>query len=85
MTMPNMTGDRLAMEMRRIRPDIPILLCTGYSEAQQKQTARAIGIRGIVMKPVLMYKLATAVREALEDREAQADTGRTAPPKPPGG
>ncbi|MEM5786075.1 MAG: ATP-binding protein [Syntrophobacteraceae bacterium] len=66
MTMPNMTGDRLALELMKIRADIPIVVCTGYSERITDDQAKAMGIRAFVMKPVLMAKLARAVREVLD-------------------
>ncbi|HBZ57326.1 MAG TPA: hybrid sensor histidine kinase/response regulator, partial [Syntrophobacteraceae bacterium] len=68
MTMPNMTGDVLATELMRIRPDIPIVLCTGYSEAILEAKAKNIGVRALVMKPILCAKLAQAVRAALDHR-----------------
>lgn len=66
MTMPNMTGDRLAMEVMRIRPDIPIIICTGYSEEILTETARNVGVKALVKKPILTSELARAVRTALE-------------------
>ncbi len=67
LTMPNLTGDKLAIELMRIRKDIPIVLCTGYSETMMEHRVRTIGIKTIVLKPILMASLATAVRAALED------------------
>ena len=68
MTMPNMTGDILAMELMHIRPDIPIILCTGYSEEILSETAKNVGIRALVMKPILTAELARAVRVALDGK-----------------
>ncbi len=68
MTMPVMTGDNLAREMMRIRKDIPIVLCTGYSEKITEEHAKAMGIRAFVMKPVLISQMAWAIRDALGDR-----------------
>jgi CheY-like chemotaxis protein/anti-sigma regulatory factor (Ser/Thr protein kinase) len=68
MTMPNMTGDKLAVELMGIRADIPVVLCTGYSEKMLEERAKAIGIRSVLMKPLLMAKMATAIREALSNR-----------------
>jgi CheY-like chemotaxis protein/anti-sigma regulatory factor (Ser/Thr protein kinase) len=68
MTMPNMTGDKLAVELMRIRADIPIIICTGYSERMLEERVKTAGIRAFVMKPVLMAKLARAVREALDQK-----------------
>jgi signal transduction histidine kinase/DNA-binding response OmpR family regulator len=66
MTMPNMTGDKLALELMKVRTDIPVIICTGYSERMLEEKIKAAGIRAFVMKPVLMAKLARAVREALD-------------------
>ncbi len=66
MTMPTMTGDKLAVELMRIREDIPIVLCTGYSERIIAESARAIGIKAFVMKPILIGELARTVRDVLD-------------------
>ena len=68
MTMPEMSGDRLAQELIKIRPDIPIIIYTGFSEKISKNRARDIGIRKFIMKPIVMSDLAKAVREALDGR-----------------
>jgi len=65
MTMPNLTGDRLAKELMKIRPDIPIILCTGFSENISEQKAKEIGIRGFSMKPFVMRDLAETTRRVL--------------------
>ena len=65
MTMPGLTGDKLAAEMLKIRPDIPIVLCTGYSELITAEKARAIGIKEFVMKPVVMKEMAKTIRQVL--------------------
>jgi PAS domain S-box-containing protein len=66
MTMPNMRGDHLAMELLKIRPDIPIILCTGFSEMISEEKAKSFGIRQFIMKPISTNDLAKAVREALD-------------------
>jgi signal transduction histidine kinase/ABC-type amino acid transport substrate-binding protein/ActR/RegA family two-component response regulator len=66
MTMPNMTGDSLAEAVRAIRPDIPVIVCTGYSERMTEEKARAMGIAGFLYKPLLLEQLSRTVREALE-------------------
>ena len=63
--MPNMTGDKLADEMIGIRPDIPIVLCTGYSEKFTRRDASDMGIEAFLMKPLVMQDLANTVRQAL--------------------
>ncbi len=68
MTMPNMTGDELARKLMAIRSDIPVILCTGYSERISKEKAQAIGIREFVLKPIIMSELAVTVRKVLDER-----------------
>jgi PAS domain S-box-containing protein len=71
MTMPNMTGADLAREILAIRPGMPVILCTGYSEIMSAEQAREIGIRGYVMKPMTRRDLGLAIREALEGEVAK--------------
>ncbi len=52
MAMPSMPGDRLAVELIKIRPDIPILLCTGFSETMSEEKVASLGIKGFIMKPI---------------------------------
>ncbi len=66
LTMPDMTGIDLAREINRIDSDMPIILCTGFSELIQPDQARAAGIREILFKPVVRSQLSVAVRKALE-------------------
>ena len=67
MSMPNMTGDQLAYEVRQIRPDIPIIICTGFSEQINKETAEAIGVKGFLMKPFMISDMAQMVRKVLDE------------------
>ena len=71
MTMPEMTGDRLAQEMIKIRPDIPIILCTGYSQQITAETAATMGIRSYAYKPLVKKQLAATIRAVL-DRQIAA-------------
>ncbi|MBF0242406.1 MAG: response regulator [Desulfamplus sp.] len=66
MTMPEMSGDNVAKEAMQIKPDIPIIVLTGYSEKLSPQKAQEIGIKGYLMKPVSLADLADAVRGALD-------------------
>ncbi|HRF89936.1 MAG TPA: response regulator, partial [Desulfobacter postgatei] len=66
-TMPDITGDRLAQEVLTIRPDIPVLLCTGFSENIDKRKAEQIGIKGFLMKPVGKSDMARTVRQILDN------------------
>jgi PAS domain S-box-containing protein len=65
-TMPYLPGSELAKEMLRIRPDIPIILCTGHSSVIDRDIAKAIGIKSFVMKPISKKVLAKKVREVLD-------------------
>jgi CheY-like chemotaxis protein len=65
--MPNMTGDQLAVELMSIRPDIPIILCTGFSNENEVKRAKAMGIKGFLMKPMAIGDLAEMVRKVLDD------------------
>ena len=67
MTMPSLLGTELAREMIKIRNDIPILICTGFSERLDKETPESLGIKGYINKPVLMKELTTKVREILDE------------------
>ncbi|MGM0665607.1 MAG: PAS domain S-box protein [Thermodesulfobacteriota bacterium] len=68
MTMPGMRGDRLAEEILAIRPDIPVILCTGYNKQTSKEKSREIGIRALVMKPFTQHMLASTVRKVLDEK-----------------
>jgi len=61
-----MTGDKLAGELIKIRSDIPIILCTGFSEMMSKEKAAALGIKGFLMKPVVMKDLSSIIRYVLD-------------------
>ncbi|MEA3417315.1 MAG: PAS domain S-box protein [Thermodesulfobacteriota bacterium] len=65
MTMPNMTGDKLAGEIMKIRLDIPVILCTGFSERMSDERAESLGIKGFLMKPVVMKDLSNMIRKVL--------------------
>jgi CheY-like chemotaxis protein len=65
MTMPGMTGDRLARRIMEIRPEIPVILCTGYSKHITEAGAKDQGIREYVMKPLELRGLAQTIRKAL--------------------
>ncbi len=72
MTMPNMTGDKLAAEIMKSRPDIPVILCTGYSRRIAEHSAKALGIRAFAYKPLVKAELAKTIRNVLdEENEAQ--------------
>ena len=66
MTMPHLTGDRLAKEILRIRPDIPIILCTGFNACITEEKAKEMGICQFSLKPFVMRDLAVTARKALD-------------------
>jgi signal transduction histidine kinase/ActR/RegA family two-component response regulator len=66
MTMPKLTGTQLANELLKIRPDIPIILCSGFSEAMARESAKIKGIRAYLMKPIVMEQLATTIRQVID-------------------
>lgn len=68
LTMPGMTGDKLAIQMTGIRPDIPIILCTGQGGLGLAGRAKEAGIRELVMKPLVRRDLAESVRRVLDAR-----------------
>lgn len=65
MTMPNMTGDKLAGKITKIRSDIPVILCTGFSERMSQGNAHSPGISEFIMKPVALEKLSKTLRKVL--------------------
>jgi PAS domain S-box-containing protein len=67
MTMPNITGDRLAVELMKIRPDIPVILCTGYNKRLSDETVSGLGIRALAHKPMVRSDLSKIVRKVLDE------------------
>ena len=66
MAMPNMSGNKLTVELMKIRKNIPILLCTGFSETMSETKAASLGIKGFLLKPVVMKNLAKKIREVID-------------------
>ncbi|MBN1905315.1 MAG: DUF3365 domain-containing protein [Deltaproteobacteria bacterium] len=66
MTMPAMTGLQLVREVRSIRPDMPVILCTGYSDQIDDEKAEMAGVNEFLIKPLSMYDIAGAIRRVLE-------------------
>ncbi len=66
-TMPKMTGAELAQKMLKIRPDIPIILATGFSELVSKERSKALGISEFIMKPLFSDEIADLVRRVLDN------------------
>jgi CheY-like chemotaxis protein len=70
--MPGTTGLDLAVELRRVRPDLPIVLATGFSRSVDVQTVAEQGLRGLVMKPYTAQALGEALHGALSGEAAGA-------------
>ena len=66
MTMPKMTGSELALQLMQIKPDIPIILCTGYSETMSEEKAKSLGIKEFIMKPIEKKNFADSIRKVLD-------------------
>jgi PAS domain S-box-containing protein len=69
MAMPNMSGDKLSKEINKIRPGIPVLLCTGFSETMSEEKAISLGINGFLLKPIVMKDLSHKIREVLDKKQ----------------
>jgi len=65
MAMPKMAGDKLSLGLVQIRPDIPVLLCTGFSETMSEKKAASMGIKGFLLKPIVMRDLDQKIREMI--------------------
>lgn len=74
MTMPQMTGDRLVQEILRIRPETPIILCTGFSEKLSDERVRQIGIKALVMKPMMLREIGNMAKNVMEMRRLKPRT-----------
>jgi PAS domain S-box-containing protein len=69
LTMPEMTGTQLAKKLLAIRPDLPIVLCTGFSDQVNGEMLKSIGIRSLLLKPLTIQELAHSVRLAIEAKQ----------------
>ena len=76
MTMPDLSGDKLAAQLVAIRPDIPIILCTGYSKRLSDDIIAASGVKALAMKPLAIKELARTVREVLDGMPPSGAAGR---------
>ncbi len=76
MSMPHMSGDKLALELIKIRGDIPILMCTGFSDRMTDERIKSLGIRELLIKPIVIKDLAHKIREALDpESRPKIDSG----------
>ena len=73
MTMPEMTGVDFFKAVRALRPDIPVVLCTGYSEMISEKTAEKIGLSAFILKPVEIGEFAVLLRKLLDGRNRRAE------------
>jgi two-component SAPR family response regulator len=62
-----MSGDELVTKMKHIRSDVPVILCTGFSERIKDRNINELGINGILMKPIIKSDLAQTVRKVLDE------------------
>lgn len=67
MAMPNMSGDKLSSEIKSIRPDVPLVLCTGYNDRIEDKNDKDMGIDGLLMKPIIKSDLAHMVRKIIDE------------------
>ncbi len=74
MSMPKMNGEHLVREMTAVRPDIPVIICTGFSERLNRDTAGSLGIKGLLLKPVILSDLARVARRVLDGADELVET-----------
>ncbi len=67
LTMPEMTGDRLAREVRNLRPGMPVIVCSGFMDKISREKAKSKGATAFIEKPLTLEKLASMVREVLDE------------------
>ena len=68
MTMPQMTGVKLSEKLMAIRPDIPIIICTGYSALVDEEKAKELGLASYIMKPIDIREIAQTIRKVLDKK-----------------
>lgn len=68
MSMPNMDGDELAREILAVRPEIPIILCSGYNSKLNEKEVLAMGIRAYFLKPIIRHVFAFSIRKVLDEK-----------------
>jgi FixJ family two-component response regulator len=75
--MPDLNGVDLAREIRRVRPELPVVLMSGYSGAQLTERARAAGVADLLRKPLVRRDIAAALGRALRRPRYSTSTGST--------
>ena len=78
LTMPHITGDVLTRKLLNIRPDLPVILCTGYSERMNHAKARQLGVAAYLLKPLSVKELATTVRTILDQKRSSSSRAMAA-------
>jgi len=73
-TMPGVTGSDLALKMLQLRPNLPIILCTGYSSIISEEKAKSMGIKGFALKPLVRKEIALLIRQVLDEQAARSHT-----------
>ena len=73
MTMPKMTGDEFTKEIHAKRPDIPVIMCTGFSENIDEEKANALNIDAFLYKPINVAKLLKTIRKVLDNKAEKAE------------
>ena len=71
--MPELTGDKLATEILKHKPGMPIIACTGFSEGRDEKKILSSGIRGVLYKPMTIYKMANIIRKVLDEATLQSE------------
>jgi DNA-binding NtrC family response regulator len=66
LTMPKLKGTKLAQHILHLKPGIPIILCTGYGDQVTAEQIEEIGIRALLLKPILRHRMAEAIRDLLD-------------------
>ncbi|WP_430285128.1 response regulator, partial [Salmonella enterica] len=70
--MPGMTGEAMAREMLKLRPGLPVIMCTGWGDTITAESAKSSGIREFVLKPVIGRELAEIVSGLLDRSDETA-------------
>ncbi len=71
MAMPEMAGDQLAQKIKQIRPQVPVILCTGHSDRIDESKAKDIGIETFIMKPFQKKHITQTVRKVLDEADSK--------------
>jgi len=67
LNMPGLRGDKLAAKITAIRPELPVILCTGFRDEITRERADEVGIRAVILKPVDIHELASAIKKVFDD------------------